>query len=61
MMDQFIRAQDRTGPGSSFDGRIPTFTGEEPEKCLEWITQNQRTFAGSQDVLSNRSSRISQD
>ena len=37
MMDQFIRAQDRQDLDPALMD-IPTFTGEEPEKCLEWIT-----------------------
>ena len=37
MMDQFIRAQDRRDLDPALMD-IPTFTGEEPEKCLEWIT-----------------------
>ena len=38
MMDQFIRAQDRRDLDPALMD-IPTFTGEEPEKCLEWITR----------------------
>ena len=34
MMDQFIHAQDRRDLDPALMD-IPTFTGEEPEKCLE--------------------------
>ena len=37
MMDQFIKAQDRRDLDPALMD-IPTFTGEDPEKCLEWIT-----------------------
>ena len=37
MMDQFIKAQDRRDLDPDLMD-IPTFTGEEPEKCLEWVT-----------------------
>ena len=64
MMDQFIRAQD----GRDLDPAlmdIPTFTGEEPEKCLEWITrirnvcrQSGRSF---QQELTNKSGLVVQN
>ena len=38
VMDQFIKAQDRRDLDPALMD-IPTFTGEEPEKCLEWITR----------------------
>ena len=38
MMEQFIRAQDRRDLDPALMD-IPTFTGQEPEKCLEWITR----------------------
>ena len=38
MMEQFVRAQDRRDLNPALMD-IPTFTGEEPEKCLEWITR----------------------
>ena len=38
IMDQFIRAQDRRDLDPALMD-IPTFTGQEPEKCLEWITR----------------------
>ena len=38
VMDQFIKAQDRRDLDQALMD-IPTFTGEEPEKCLEWITR----------------------
>ena len=57
IMDQFIKAQDRRD--------IPTFTGEEPERCLEWITrirnvcrQSGRSF---QQELTNKSGLVVQN
>ena len=38
IMDQFIRAQDQRDLDPALMD-IPTFTGEEPRKCLEWITR----------------------
>ena len=38
VMQQFIKAQDRRDLDPALMD-IPTFTGEEPEKCLEWITR----------------------
>ena len=37
VMDQFIKAQDRRDLDPALMD-IPTFTGEKPEKCFEWIT-----------------------
>ena len=64
MMDQFIRAQDRRDLDPALMD-IPTFTGEEPEKCLEWITriknvcrQSGRSF---QQELTNKSGLVVQN
>ena len=38
MMEQFIKMQDRRDLDPALMD-IPTFTGEEPEKCLEWVTR----------------------
>ena len=64
MMDQFIRAQDRRDLDPALMD-IPTFTGEEPEKCLEWITriknvcrQLGRSF---QQELTNKSGLVVQN
>ena len=64
MMDQFIRAQDRRDLDPALMD-IPTFTGEQPEKCLEWITrirnmcrQSGRSF---QQELTNKSGLVVQN
>ena len=64
MMDQFIRAQDRRDLDPALMD-IPTFTGEEPEKCLEWISrirnvcrQSGRSF---QQELTNKSGLVVQN
>ena len=64
MMDQFIRAQDQRDLDPALMD-IPTFTGEEPEKCLEWITriknvcrQSGRSF---QQELTNKSGLVVQN
>ena len=58
MMDQFIKAQDRRDLDPALMD-IPTFSGDEPEKCLEWVTriknvcrQSGRSF---QQELTNKS------
>ena len=64
VMDQFIKAQDRRDlDPAPMD--IPTFTGEEPERCLEWITriknvcrQSGRSF---QQELANKSGLVVQN
>ena len=63
IMDQFIRAQDRRDLDPALMD-IPTFTGQEPEKCLEWITrirnvcrQSGRSF---QQELTNKSGLVVQ-
>ena len=38
MMDQFIKAQDRRDLDPVLMD-IPTFSGDECEKCLEWVTR----------------------
>ena len=64
VMDQFIKAQDRRDLDLALMD-IPTFTGEEPEKCLEWITriknvcrQSGRSF---QQELTNKSGLVVQN
>ena len=64
IMDQFIRAQDRRDLDPALMD-IPTFTGQEPEKCLEWITrirnvcrQSGRSF---QQELTNKSGLVVQN
>ena len=64
MMDQFIRAQDRRDLDPALMD-IPTFMGQEPEKCLEWITrirnvcrQSGRSF---QQELTNKSGLVVQN
>ena len=64
IMDQFIRAQNRRDLDPALMD-IPTFTGEEPEKCLEWITrirnvcrQSGRSF---QQELTNKSGLVVQN
>ena len=64
IMDQFIRAQDRRDLDPALMD-IPTFTGDEPEKCLEWIShiknvcrQSGRSF---QQELTNKSGLVVQN
>ena len=38
MIDHFIKSQDRRDLDPALMD-IPTFLGEEPEKCLEWVTR----------------------
>ena len=64
VMDQFIKAQDRRDLDPALMD-IPTFTGEEPERCLEWITrirnvcqQSGRSF---QQELINKSGLVVQN
>ena len=64
IMDQFIRAQDRRDLDPALMD-IPTFTGQEPEKCLEWITrirnvcrQSGRSF---RQELTNKSGLVVQN
>ena len=64
IMDQFIRAQDRRDLDPALMD-IPTFTGQEPEKCLELITrirnvciQSGRSF---QQELTNKSGLVVQN
>ena len=64
VMDQFIKAQDRRDLDPALMD-IPTFMGEEPEKCLEWITriknvcrQSGRSF---QQELTNKSGLVVQN
>ena len=64
VMDQFIKAQDRRDLDPALMD-IPTFTGEDPERCLEWITrirnvcrQSGRSF---QQELTNKSGLVVQN
>ena len=64
MMDQFIKAQDRRDLDLVLMD-IPTFSGDEPEKCLEWVTriknicrQSGRSF---QQELTNKSGLVVQN
>ena len=64
VMDQFIKAQDRRDLDPALMD-IPTFMGEEPERCLEWITriktvcrQSGRSF---QQELTNKSGLVVQN
>ena len=64
MMDQSIRAQDRRDLDPALMN-IPTFTGEEPEKCLEWITRIRNVCRQSgcsfQQELTNKSGLVVQN
>ena len=64
MMDQFIKAQDRRDLDPALMD-IPTFTGDEPEKCLEWITCIQNVCRQSgcsfQQELTNKSGLVVQN
>ena len=64
VMDQFIKVQDRRDLDPALMD-IPTFTGEEPEKCLEWITRikNVCRQSGSsfQHELTNKSGLVVQN
>ena len=53
IMDQFIRAQDRRDLDPALMD-IPTFTGQELEKCLEWITRIRNVCRQSEMLLSAR-------
>ena len=64
VMDQFIKAQDKRDLDPALMD-IPIFTGEEPEKCLEWVTriknvcrQSGRSF---QQELTNKSGLVVQN
>ena len=64
IMDQFIRAQDRRDLDPALMD-IPTFTGEEPERCLEWITRIRNVCRQSghsfQQELMNKSGLVVQN
>ena len=53
MMDQLIKAQDRRDLDPALMD-IPTFSGDQPEKCLEWVTRNKKRGAGNRDVPSSK-------
>ena len=64
MMDQLIKAQDRRDLDPDMMD-IPTFSGDQPEKCLEWVTrirnvcrQSGRSF---QQELTNKSGLVVQN
>ena len=64
MMDQLIKAQDRRDLDPALMD-IPTFSGDQPEKCLEWVTriknvcrQSGRSF---QQELTNKSGLMVQN
>ena len=64
VMDQFIKAQDRRDLDPALMD-IPTFTGEEPERCLEWITRIKNVCRQSgcsfQQELTNKSGLVVQN
>ena len=64
MMDQFIKAQDRRDLDPAFMD-IPTFLGDEPEKCLEWVTRIKNVCRQSghsfQQELTNKSGLVVQN
>ena len=64
MMGQLIKAQDRRDLDPALMD-IPTFSGDQPEKCLEWVTrirnvcrQSGRSF---QQELTNKSGLVVQN
>ena len=64
MMDQLIKAQDRRDLDPALMD-IPTFSGDQPEKCLEWVTrirnvcrQSGRSF---RQELTNKSGLVVQN
>ena len=64
MMDQFIRAQDRRDLDPALMN-IPTFTGQEPGRCLEWITRIRNVCRQSgrplQQELTNKAGLVVQN
>ena len=64
MMDQFIKAQDRRDLDPALMD-IPTFSGDEPEKCLEWVTRIKNICRQSgcsfQQELTNKSGLVVQN
>ena len=64
MMDQFIKAQDRRDLDPALMD-IPTFSGDEPEKCLEWVTRIKNVCRQSghsfQQELTNKSGLVVQN
>ena len=64
MMEQFIKMQDRRDLDPALMD-IPTFTGEEPEKCLEWVTRIRNVCRQSgrslQQELTNKSGLVVQN
>ena len=64
MMDQFIKTQDRRDLDPTLMD-IPTFLGDEPEKCLEWVTRIKNVCRQSghsfQQELTNKSGLVVQN
>ena len=64
MMDQLIKAQDRRDLDPALMD-IPTFSGDEPEKCLEWVTRIKNVCRQSgcsfQQKLTNKSGLVVQN
>ena len=64
MMDQFIKAQDRRDLDPALMD-IPTFSGDKPEKCLEWVTRIKNVCRQSgclfQQELTNKSGLVVQN
>ena len=64
MMDQLIKAQDRRDLDPALMD-IPTFSGDQPEKCLEWVTRIKNVCRQSghsfQQELTNKSGLVVQN
>ena len=64
MMDQLIKAQDRRDLDPALMD-IPTFSGDQPEKCLEWVTRIRNVCRQSgwsfQQELTNKSGLVVQN
>ena len=64
MMDQLIKAQDRRDLDPALMD-IPTFPGDQPEKCLEWVTRIKNVCRQSgcsfQQELTNKSGLVVQN
>ena len=62
--NQFIKAQDRRDLDPTLMD-IPTFSGDEPEKCLEWVTRKKNVCKQSgrsfQQELTNKSGLVVQN
>ena len=64
MMDQLIKAQDRRDLDPALMD-IPTFSGDQPEKCLEWVIRIKNVCRQSghsfQQELTNKSGLVVQN